>query len=63
MASELEFSLQLYQKVESGHLLPSYFFMNKLKEQFPEFDLDQLFDTEQEKIQGNQALSSNCEEE
>lgn len=48
MAEKLNLTLQLYKKIESGCLFPSHFFMMKLKQEFPEFDLNQLFDKKQD---------------
>lgn len=47
IAEKLNLTPQLYKKIESGCLFPSHFFMMKLKQEFPEFDLNQLFDKEQ----------------
>ncbi|WP_196596037.1 helix-turn-helix domain-containing protein [Pectinatus frisingensis] len=44
MAEQLGISESLYSKVECGQREPSRFFMKKLKEKFPEVDMNIFFD-------------------
>ena len=43
MATKLEFSKSMYEKIELGFRNPSYNFLLKLKESFPDFDINLLF--------------------
>lgn len=43
MAKRIGISESLYTKVESGRREPSRFFMKKLKEKFPEVDMNIFF--------------------
>ena len=46
MASKLEISLSLYDKLENGDRKPSRRFMEKFKRTFPSFDMNIFFDEE-----------------
>ena len=46
MAEMLGISLSHYSKIELGLRSPSYGFIVKLKEKFPEFDVNIFFDNE-----------------
>lgn len=43
MARKLGVSLSMYEKVERGNAKPSRGFMEKIKEQFPEASIDEIF--------------------
>ncbi|WP_423786565.1 helix-turn-helix domain-containing protein [Holdemania filiformis] len=43
MAQEIGISASYYYKVESGYQNPSYEFLKKFKERFPESDINELF--------------------
>ncbi len=43
MARKLGVSLSMYEKVERGNAKPSRGFMEKLKEQFPQVSIDEVF--------------------
>lgn len=43
MAEKLDISLSFYQKIEQGRKNTSYNFMKKLKEVFPNANIDELF--------------------
>ncbi len=43
MARKLGVSLSMYEKVERGNAKPSRGFMEKVKEQFPEVSIDEIF--------------------
>lgn len=43
MADEIGVSASYYYKVESGFQNPSFEFLKKLKERFPEANIDQMF--------------------
>ncbi len=43
MARQMEITLSMYQKVESGRARPSYAFMERLKRAFPDANIDALF--------------------
>lgn len=44
MAKKLELSKSMYEKIELGFRNPSYNFLLKLKNSFPDFDINLLFD-------------------
>lgn len=43
MAKEIQVSPSYYCKVETGYRKPSYAFLSKLKNRFPDADIDELF--------------------
>lgn len=43
MASKLGISQSLYEKVEFGQRTPSFFFLRRVKDVFPEIDVDEFF--------------------
>lgn len=43
MAKELDVSPSYYYKIESGYQNPSFEFLVKLKERFPEVNIDEIF--------------------
>ena len=43
MAEKIGVSASYYYKVESGYQNPSYEFLKKFKERFPESDINELF--------------------
>ena len=49
MADEIGVSASYYYKVESGFQNPSFEFLKKLKERFPEANIDQMFFSKEEK--------------
>lgn len=49
MADEIGVSASYYYKVESGFQNPSFEFLKKLKERFPEANIDQIFFSKKEK--------------
>jgi transcriptional regulator with XRE-family HTH domain len=43
MARKMGVSMSMYEKVERGFAKPSRGFMEKLKEQFPDASIDEIF--------------------
>lgn len=43
MAKEIGVSASYYYKIESGYRNPSYEFLMKLKERFPDVNIDEMF--------------------
>lgn len=43
MSRLIGFSLSTYEKIERGHKKPSRNFMERFKEKFPEFKIDDIF--------------------
>ena len=44
MAKKLKLSKSMYEKIELGFRNPSYNFLLKIKNSFPDFDINLLFD-------------------
>ena len=46
MAEHLGISLSFLQKIETGNKTPSFYFIKKLKEKYPDFDANIFFNNE-----------------